>query len=498
MAGSPSFVNKIHEDRLCELLEVDPKDLAKLSRRRGLPTPVNTDEHGPFWSVRAVREWITESGYRPLESLRLDWWPDADQPATYWGAEPVRYRKTDPIPAAVLQHWRTSAGAAVVVCWPMPGHVQLGHYLHDWAPNAHAYLTIGFGWGIYGPDVSARRGDQTSGDGEDIEWAELARVLGQPAPFWPDRLRHPDLITAWSPGDPPVRHHGVPGVDIDPLLRMAVLYPVGHPVHQTMIHYAQVIQSKSDAADSLDVRILKEHFEEGLLTSQQITVAAEPIPAPDVQPEELPELTRRIGWREVLHRDDWLAEQCVRTLYEWDGGEDLSHAHIIEISRTSFGLEFLARLEPSPRRAMFAVLDRDREATPMVDPLTDTPVAVPTDDSERIRASAPNRLPTTSPLAELILENPIWIRTEDGNLYPAPYHSYFGLSWGYGGTGPATLAALIIQLLNDITAYGADPSEKPRAPEGLQRLVQHDWPAGTVLTRAQLEAALQGHPEIPT
>ena len=146
-----------------------------------------------------------------------------------------------------------------------------------------------------------------------------------------------------------------------------------------------------------------------MLTPQQLTVAAEPVPASDVQPEELPEVTRRIGWREVLHRDDWLAEQCVTTLYGWDSGTDLSHPHTIEISRTPFGLEFLSRLERSPRRAMFAILDPEHEATPMVDPLTDTPVAVPPDEGERIRASAPNRLPTISPLAELILEDPIWI-----------------------------------------------------------------------------------------
>ncbi len=255
MTSSPLFVHKIHEDRLCKLLEVDAKGLAKLMRRRGLPAPADSDEYGPFWSITTVRGWITATGYRPLQSLLLGWWPDADRPADYWGAEPVRYLRTDPAPAAVLQHWRTSSGAAVVVCWPMPGHVHVGHYLREWAADAHAYLTIGTGWGIYGPDVWARRGDQTSGDGADIEWADLARVLGQPAPFWLDRLRDPDLITTWKPGDPPVRHHGVPGVDIDPLLRMAVLYPVGHPVHKTMIHYAQVIQSKSDATDSLDVRL---------------------------------------------------------------------------------------------------------------------------------------------------------------------------------------------------------------------------------------------------
>jgi hypothetical protein len=66
MATTPSYIRKIHQDRLCELLEVDPKGLDKLIRRKGLPTPTDSDEDGPFWSIKAVREWLTSSRYRPL------------------------------------------------------------------------------------------------------------------------------------------------------------------------------------------------------------------------------------------------------------------------------------------------------------------------------------------------------------------------------------------------------------------------------------------------
>jgi hypothetical protein len=498
MATTPAYLHKIHQDRLCKLLEVDLKGLDKLIRRKGLPTSTDSDEHGPFWSVKTVREWLTSSHYRPLASLLLDWWPDAEGPASYCGAEPKRYHATDPEPAAVLQHWRTRSGATVVVCWPMPDHsTTVRRYLHDWAPNADAYLTIGVDWGPDGPSVWAERGDQRGNDDDEIEWADLARVLGQPAPFWPDRLRHPDLITSWAPGNAPTHRHGVPAVNIDPLLRMAALYSVDHPVHKTMIHYAQVIQAGSDATESVDVGLLRERFDNGLLTPEQLTVAAKGLPVPQVDLEDLPALTRRIAWREVLDRDDVLAEQCVSAAREWNGGKDTSHPHTIQIARTAAGQEFLSRLQPSPRLAMFIILDPDRKATPMVDPLTDSPVAVPADEGEPIRASAPNRLPTTSPLAELILEHPIWIRTADGTLYPAPYDRYYGLSWGYGGTGPATLAELIRALLDDITAYGAGSTEADHPPEGLLTLVRHKWPAGTVLTRDQLEAARDGHPDIP-
>jgi hypothetical protein len=60
-------------------------------------------------------------------------------------------------------------------------------------------------------------------------------------------------------------------------------------------------------------------------------------PVPQVDLEDLPVLTRRIAWREVLHRDDVLAEQCVSAVREWNGGKDTSHPHTIQITRTTAG-----------------------------------------------------------------------------------------------------------------------------------------------------------------
>ena len=106
--------------------------------------------------------------------------------------------------------------------------------------------------------------------------------------------------------------------------------------------------------------------------------------------------------------------------------------------------------------------------------------------------AVPQRLPATSPLAAVVLEQPIWIRTADGNLYPAPRDATYGLNWGYPGGGPGALALLIHRLLDDITAQAAEvPSG---APHGLEELTERKWPRGTVLTREQLETARQdGH-----
>ncbi|MGH3945416.1 MAG: hypothetical protein ACRDSI_10280 [Pseudonocardiaceae bacterium] len=107
-------------------------------------------------------------------------------------------------------------------------------------------------------------------------------------------------------------------------------------------------------------------------------------------------------------------------------------------------------------------------------------------------ATIPQQLPTFGPMAEITFDRPIWVRTEDGRLYPAPKDSYWGLNWGYPGSGPGSLALLIYRLLDDINARGADHATGASA--GLEELTQIDWPPGTVFTRAQLEAARDGRP----
>lgn len=71
----------------------------------------------------------------------------------------------------------------------------------------------------------------------------------------------------------------------------------------------------------------------------------------------------------------------------------------------------------------------------------------------------------------------------------------FSVGWGsYAGSGQGSLALLISRLLDNITAHGADGVTG--VPDGLEKLTQIDWPPGTVLTRAQLEAARDGRPYV--
>lgn len=487
--SSTKYVHKMNQAELCALLEVDERGLRKLTRRRGLPAPVYSDGEGDLWLITAVRDWLTATNYRSLRALLLKWWPDATAPADLVETRLMRRDRAEREPVAVLQHWQTKAGD-VVVAWPLGGCGWVdGEDLAQQVPNADAYLVIGLGWGIYGPDVWAYPGARPGAGCVNIEWCDLARVLGRPAPWWPYLLRRPDLILAWEPGDPLVRHVGVLPIDIQPLLRMALLYPPDHFTHRAMIQTAQVISNYGDATDSSDLSILNELLSDERISEKEILLAADAAPNYASGRREQDETVARAGWREVLHRSDRLAEQCVHVLREWGDGSLWPYAHPITILRgTAAGVEFLSRLEPAPERtAVYYAIDRERTARPMLDPATDIPVAVPDDQRLAIYALAPQRLPTTSPLAELILENPIWVRTQDGTLYPAPYHHYHGLNWGYNGSGPAALAALAYALLADITAEGTSSSNA--APDGLYELFQHEWPESTVLTRAQLETA---------
>ena len=127
-------------------------------------------------------------------------------------------------------------------------------------------------------------------------------------------------------------------------------------------------------------------------------------------------------------------------------------------------------------------------AETFTDPLTGLPAA--RSSGGTLRAAIPQRLPATSPLAEVTLEygHHVWIRTTDGNLWLAPEQGGTGLSWGYNGGGPTALAILLGLLLDDINAVAPHNYRYPTSP-GLLAGTQKSWRDGCTLTRADLEAA---------
>jgi hypothetical protein len=276
-------------------------------------------------------------------------------------------------------------------------------------------------------------------------------------------------------------------LDVAPPLRLAAAVDQGSPAHRTLLNLAQTWQSRATRDAEQDLAIVEDH-----VNPATTVIAARPLPGPEVELEDLEESVRRAGWLEVLGRDDYLAAVCARQQMMWDGGSSFPSSNPERIDSSNvYAQEWARRLVPAPRTAAVEVLDPAQSATHvLLDPETDA--AAIRDEDGNLDAAVPQRLPATSPLGEVILDDPIWVRTQDGTLYLAPKHHYYGLSWGYSGSGPGALAVLCTRLLSDINAPAADDING--APPGLQTLLEHKWPKGTVLTRALLEAARDGRP----
>ncbi|WP_433825972.1 hypothetical protein ACQP2E_28175 [Actinoplanes sp. CA-015351] len=400
--------------------------------------------------------------------------------------EPAEYLGTTRVNGLAVQRWRTRAGIIALV-WnaydgPPTSDAELGEKLR--AVGVGAALRAMPHFGVGGPALH-----QVSipgvADAPEVAWDQLAEALGQPLPYWPIPLQQRRLIDAWQPGRPTVQALAVdPEMDLDVLLRLAALYDCDHPAAQVLSRLFRTVTWRESQAAAQMIAMA-----ESMTFDGTIVIAARPIPVPRAHPDELPETVRRAGWLEILGRADVLADACVEQLVRWDGGRDCPFGAPVDLAPGDpISDEVIDRLEPTARTAAFRFLDAPPDAETLVDPATDAPaIRVADEDGQRIRIAVSQWLPTTSPLAELVLDDPIWIRTADGTVYPAPQDPRWGLGWGYAGNGPGALALLIHRLLDDITARAADDTRG--APEGLERLLSTDLPRGTRLSRSQLEAA---------
>jgi hypothetical protein len=389
--------------------------------------------------------------------------------------------------SAVGLEWDTPLGS-VWIAWDYPcaANKTLAQAVAQF-PSSTAVTAIGGDFGVDGPAVWAVRPGIPGDRKYEIRWSKLAEVLGQPVPYWPFPLRIRELLEMWRPGSAPATAAAIPVQDPGPLLRLAAIVDQGSPPQRTLLNLAQTWQSRATADAEQDLGIMNRTMRPGTTI-----IAATPLQVPESSPDDLDETVRRAGWLQILARDDNLAALCARAMIMWDGGSDFLSSSPENIdSGTSYGLERAQRLIPAPRTAAIEQLDPNRDAVEiLVDPETDAPVIRWADG--QLSAAIPQRLPAVSPLAELILDKPIWVRTQDGTLYPAPQHPHYGINWGYSGSGPAALAVLADKLLADINATGGDLVTE--APDGLYELMTREWPKGTVLTRAQLQAAKDSRP----
>jgi|GEM_PF-1759586 len=481
-------------DGCAALLRVRPRRARRWVRRGEFIEPEGQDG-APFWERTAVWRWAARQG-PPLSGIApLSYWPDATSSAGYLGPtrRPSRFGEDD-----VVLTWAAGPGRVAMIWRPTdPIMLRLAEEVEH--VDADVLVTVDPDFGIDGPGVrainTARPNEQYG-----LAWRDLARVLGQPIPYWPWTLRHPELLEAWQPGTATVTAPARPELDTTVLLRMAAMFDPSHATHRTLENLARIAQHRGTADACGDLRILDQCLDRfhDTVAAPTTVVAARPLEIGDfdidLDPDDalLDETTRRIGWLELLPRDDILTCQCVRQALLWDGGKHMPFSHPTEVDvTTAAGREWVARLEPATHRtAAFAHIDADGDGEALTDPATGAPAVRYSD--EKVPTSLPQRLPATSELAELILGHPLWVRATDGTLYLLPQSPTYGSSWGYGGGGPGNLAVVIGQLLDDITAEASGTPSGAFA--GLQALTRLPWPAGTILSRDLLEAARDQRP----
>ncbi|MEW2385738.1 hypothetical protein AB0873_27115 [Micromonospora sp. NPDC047707] len=388
----------------------------------------------------------------------------------------------------IVMTWATAVGDLHLVYPPVNAAHTDPATAAQWLPtDSYAICVVWPDWGFHGPALESVLG-VSPGRRIPITWADLRRFLGMQAPYWLTSLRDPKRMLEWKPGDPTVTVAAPADVDITPWLLLAALEDGETPVRRTLVSLAREAQSRATASAEMDISLFEKCDDR-----EHIALASRPLVTPTAQASDVPKDVRRMAWKEILQRDDELAIACVMAEGMYTGGRDTPFPQTArlspELAATVF--EWTAMLVPASRTAAHAALSY-REGPSLIyleDPATGAP-AVRIDEDEYL-TSVPFVLPTDSPLSELILDDEVWIRTADHRLFLAPLGDYGGVSWGYSGTGPSMLAALVDRLLDDISSPAIVEVD---GPAGLEELFEIKHPDGTVFTRTELERARSARP----
>ncbi|WP_405183653.1 hypothetical protein [Nocardia sp. NBC_01377] len=344
-----------------------------------------------------------------------------------------------------------------------------------------------------GPSLQIRDQSGARVPDDQTDWADLALVLGGRAPYWPVELRQRAAILRWQPGDAPTPIAEL-AVRPDPALlsNLAAILPPGSSGHTVAI--AAVAAARHRASDEAARAVARITDNPDIEAWTEVPVTAVPVP----QPTTPPEVVRRDGWLSIAGHTSDIAHRVMAAVVACGPTRDLPYSSAEFLDPTEpFADEWAARLRPSHRCAGFEVLytraiyTRPGSEPPpeitehLIDPITDTP-AIRLSSGQLVAASA-HRLPVTSPLAELVLGYPLWIRLADGTVHLAPHRDTHMISWGFESAVTNALALLVSRLLDDITAPAVDQWDG--GGPGLEQLLSMDWPIGTVLDRAELEKA---------
>lgn len=457
-------------------------------RATGFPASEPDDDGVQRWPADRVWAWLAAQQPEAAAVVPLRYWPRGD----------ANYQRAQQIPKAIVQDW-TIHGVTLRVVWPTVEASATGGTpaaAAHLAPRVPRVIMVRHDIGGHGPTLAVHdESGRTITVGETL-WPELALVLGGRAPYWAYGLRDAEAMGRWRPGHPPipvaasVSVHTAP--DPVPLLRLAAAIPASETAHAALTALAAHTQYQASVnpAHTLDTITANPAM------APWIDVAATSMPVPE--PADLDEVVLRDGWLAITARLDTLAYQAVREARKSWHGQWLPYSAAEYIDpATRLGAEWAARLQPTSPYAGFEVLydhltdaEQDTITEYLTDPATDAPVLRLT--SGALMAAVPHRLPVNSPLSELTVGDPIWIRLADDTVHLAPRRDSPGISSGYAGSGTSTLALLITQLLDDPTAPAA--AQIHGGAPGLEKLLQ-TAADGTTFTRPELDNARSSHGE---
>lgn len=431
------------------------------------------------WPADQVWAWLAAQRPQAAAIMPLRYWPRGE--AIYQGAREIKH--------GVAQEWSVH-GVALRVVWPTVQASATGGIAAaavELAPRVPRVIRVRHDFGFRGPSLSVHDESGRRIEGDKTVWPELALVLGGRAPYWSYRLRDLAAMQAWKPGAPPaVVSAAIEAPDPAPLLRLATTLPTSDTAHAVLVNLAQSAQHRTNASVAHELEMITDDPN----MAPWVDLAATNLQV--AEPEDLDDVVLRDGWLTIAARTDTLAHQVVVEVLKSGHTAGMPYTAAEHIDPTTgLAREWAARLQPTSPYAGFEVLynhlipsEQDTITDHLTDPATDAPAVRLA--SGRLVAVVPHRLPTTSPLAAITLDTPVWVRLADDTVHLAPRRDYPGISWGYAGSGTNTLALLIARLLDDITAPAADGLHGggPGLEKSLQRAAD-----GTTFTRAELEAA---------
>ncbi|WP_327417778.1 hypothetical protein [Streptomyces sp. NBC_01233] len=391
--------------------------------------------------------------------------------------------------------WRTHAGVVAVV-YPLHGIGAAGSELLGVHDDADTFVVVDYAYDLDGPGLRAVDRDRP----ELVyapSWAQLAAHVGTRVPWWPRSLRREEHLTAWRPGDEPRPVEVITFPSWEPLYALARQEPEGSTLRHACFTIGHRI--RASAADSATGEM------ERLRAWERSAMDSMVFPAvPDTADPGLAQLATDdvvgAGLAELCARTDDLAVECLEQVSGWSGAEDLPYGGTFHLTRTKVtrsAAEWINRLRAVPPTALHRVWEEDYDTVgTFVDPATGSPVVAVkgryrSRDAREITyiGRAPKRLPAGSVLKEVILDEPIWVRTGDGVLYPAPAMDAPGLSWGYNGSGPTWLAECVGRLLDDGGAHAVTYDDDSKDEPGLGELFRIKHKQGTRISRRELVRA---------